>query len=78
MRHFQIISFWSNCMLRLFSLFGMAFLAAAAVALTTPSPLKPVRRDRRLSDNINPDRRVLPSPRPLTAQPLYYARFSVN
>jgi hypothetical protein len=65
-------------MLRLFSLFGMAFLAAAAVALTTPSPVKPVRRDRRLSDNINPDRPGLPSPRPLAAQPLYYARFSVN
>ena len=65
-------------MLRLFSLFGMAFLAAAAVALTTPSPVQAVGRQRRLSGNTNQDRGRLPSGHPVTAQPLYYARFSVN
>ena len=63
-------------MLRLFSLVGVAFLAAAAVALTSPPTLKVVRRERRLPA---PDRsRDLRVALTAAAKPLYYARFSLN
>lgn len=65
-------------MFRLFSLFGMAFLAAAAVALTTPTPVKVVRRERRPGESSTPQDRGLRQVRPTTAVPLYYARFSLN
>jgi hypothetical protein len=65
-------------MFRLFSLFGMAFLAAAAVALTTPTPVKVVRRERRLTGGAAAQDRGLRQTRPNAAVPLYYARFSLN
>ncbi len=65
-------------MFRLFSLFGMAFLAAAAVALTSPTPVKVVRRERRLTGGTASQDRGLRQTTPTAALPLYYARFSVN
>jgi hypothetical protein len=65
-------------MFRLFSLLGMAFLAAAAVALTSPSPVKVVRRERRLTGGAVPQDRGLRQTTPTSAVPLYYARFSPN
>ncbi len=65
-------------MLRLFSLFGVAFLAAAAMALTTPTTIKVVRRDRGLPKKTNDDPRGVRAALPLATRPLYYARFSLN
>ena len=65
---------------RIFSVvfyYHMAFLAAAAVALTNSPPVKVVRRDRRLTDAA-PQGRGLRQTKPTSAVPLYYARFSVN
>jgi len=65
-------------MLRLFSLFGVAFLAAAAVALTAPSTVKVVRRECQLPPEADEAPRGLRAALSLPYRPLYYARFSVN
>jgi hypothetical protein len=65
-------------MFRLFSLFGVAVLAAAAVALTTPTTIKVVRRERRLPTDANDDPRGVRAALPVSTRPLYYVRFSLN
>jgi len=65
-------------MFRLFSLVGVAFLAAAAVALTAPPTVKVVRRKRHLPAEAGEDPRSLRAALPLPTRPLYYASFSVN
>jgi hypothetical protein len=65
-------------MFRLFSLVGVAFLAAAAVALTSPPNNKAVRRKPQLAPEPAKDPRNVRAALSLKTRPLYYARFSVN
>jgi hypothetical protein len=64
-------------MFRLFSLVGVAVLAAAAVALTSPPRISTPRRSTR-STPRNTERHGLQAVVALGKRPLYYAGFSVN
>jgi hypothetical protein len=67
-------------MFRLFSLVGVAFLAAAAVALTNPTTSKVTRRQPRPAPDDSADSPRLRAALPVAvrARPLYYASFSLN
>jgi hypothetical protein len=65
-------------MLRLFSFVGVAFLAAAALALTHPTGSRVTHQERQPNAEPNDDPRGLRAALPRPTRPLHLARFSLN
>jgi hypothetical protein len=65
-------------MLRVFSLVGVAFLAAVVLAVSHPTSIRTPRQERQPDTDPSDDPRGMCAALPCSTRPLYLARFSLN